>query len=121
MMMSNKTFEETLETVLEGVKRWNPNKILTQPDDVYCTLKEGEIVVDFNDELMMTYCPEKGFWQISYDEWVGDYVNPLPVIEAIMTGSFKTAIETDGKIDLFVLDQNKKPVRFANTDPVLAA
>lgn len=91
-----------LENILEAAKRWNPVKTLTQPDEDYVTLKEGEVVVDFNDELMMSY-DGKGTWQISYGDWIGDYENPIPVIDMIMSGYLKIEIE-DGRTKLVMVD-----------------
>ncbi|MFA1014728.1 MULTISPECIES: hypothetical protein [Erysipelotrichaceae] len=101
-----------LNTILEGVKRWNPEKILTEPDEVYPTLREGEVVVDFNDELMMSYSKD-GFWQISYGDWVGDYENPLPVIDLIMGGYLKPVINTDEITKLVLLDNQNKAAKMA--------
>ncbi len=92
-----------MEEILEAAKRWNPDKILTEPDEEYVTLKEGEAVVDFNDELMMGY-DGKGTWQISYEDWIGDYQNPMPVIDLIMGGFMKIAHDKDGLVDLVLTD-----------------
>ena len=95
-----------LENILEAAKRWNPEKILTQPDEEYVTLKEGEVVVDFNDELMMSY-DGKGTWQISYGDWIGDYENPMPVIDLIMGGFMKIEHDENDLIKLVLVDKNE--------------
>lgn len=95
-----------IENILEAAKSWNPVKVLTTPDEEYLTLKEGEVVVDFNDELMMSY-DGKGTWQISYGDWIGDYENPMPVIDLIMSGYLKPEY-VEGRIQLLMADDEDK-------------
>ncbi len=96
-----------IENILEAAKRWNPVKILTQPDEEYVTLKEGEVVIDFNDELMMSY-DGKGTWQISYGDWIGDYENPMPVIDLIMGGFMKIEHDEEDNVKLTLIDEHNK-------------
>lgn len=96
-----------IENILEAAKRWNPVKILTQPDEEYVTLKEGEVVIDFNDELMMSY-DGKGTWQISYGDWIGDYENPMPVIDLIMSGFMKIEHDEEDNVKLTLVDEHNK-------------
>ena len=69
---------------------------------------EEDFVIDFNEDLMVSFSKKYGTCQVSYRDWAGDFDNPIRVLLMILEGDAELVEMANGMPALVIVDNEMR-------------
>lgn len=93
--------------ILKATADYQPEIFTCENPGDYLLETEDDYVFDYSRDLMVCYNRSYGTHQISYKDWVGDYDNPIPVLQLLLKGHVREVFAGKGKVQLLIMDEER--------------